>query len=176
MKKFVILLFLNFSALIPVPAQSEFHTKVTDTIIPGSHEVNQKLGLKAVEKEYALIKFTKRTSDEALLTTLNLEWHGPHISQLSASLFKKIYDHEPTQTVEENLISEGKWNISKQILSFTLKKPIQLHGITTLSLVFSVDPELEKIIKKGSFLIDSSSLPHSFQETLQEKHLTLALN
>ena len=51
MKKFVILLFLNFSALIPVPAQSEFHTKVTDTIIPGSHEVNQKLGLKAVEKE-----------------------------------------------------------------------------------------------------------------------------
>lgn len=175
MKKIIIILMLiSLNSIKTIPAQSELQTKVTDTIVPGSQEVHQKLGVKALEKEYAVIKFTKKTSDEAILTVLHLQWHGPHIEQLSASLFKKVYDHEPTQALEENLISEGKWNVTKQMLSFTLKKPLALHGITTLSLVFSVTPELEKIVKKGSFLIVSSYLPYAFQESTQEKNLTLS--
>lgn len=177
MKIKLLVLLLFGQVLEPsVPVHSELSTQVTDTILPGSQEVHQKLGVQAVEIEYALITFTKRTNDEALLSHLALQWKGDYIEKLPAALYTKQYDHMPLKALEENLVSEGKWNKEKQTLSFTLRKPVYLYGTTTFSLVFSVTQELEAKIKQGSFVIISSSLPRAFQQSVPEKTLILSYN
>ena len=142
------------------------HDKDEQTL-PNSEKLHEKIGRKGFyEKQHATLKFTKRTSDDADLTRITLQWNGPRITQkagVSGTLFKKTT--EILIATHDNQVATGTWNEKNQQLSFAFKKPHPLSGTTKFSVVLTVNHELEDLLQNGSFSLVISDLPDAFQTT-----------
>lgn len=148
----------------PICSEHQVTTHAIKHELPGSKELHDKIGRQGfVEKQYATLKFTKKSSEEVDLARVIMQWHGPHVSHLSGTLFKQTTDE--LLPLHENLVATGRWNEEKQQLIFSFGKPIALRGTTIFSVVLTVNPELEAILdsEEGSFSLDPFSLPEAFQ-------------
>jgi len=143
------------------------HTLTADKeskILPDSKELHAKIGKPGYyEKRYATITFSNKTGDEAHLKTIKLRWNGPAIKgiKVKGTLFNKLT--EERLPVHDNQIASSTWNEREQCMIFTLPQPLALSGTTKLSIVLTVNPELEKALQRGTFSLVDSSLPESFR-------------
>ena len=169
---FLTITLLSLALGVQATAQQEsiVHTELIEKEIPGSEDLHKRLGYpNRVDKQFATITFKKRTTDEAHLIGLELEWHSKKkIDALSASLFKKDSASQKLLPTEEHHMSDGYWNAETQTLSFKINPPVDLQGTTSLALVFVVNQELEKTLKTGNFCFVSSSLPEPFQSSKKD--------
>ena len=145
--------------------------KIKQTL-PNSEKLHEKIGKKGFyEKQYATLTFRKRTSEDADLTKITLQWNGPTIPpkenlslHLSGALFKK--SAEELIAIHDNQVATGSWSEQKQQLTFTFKAPYALHGTTKFSIVLTVNADLDALLQEGSFsLVITPSLPEAFQTT-----------
>lgn len=170
--RFLSIALLTLALEVQATAQQEsvIQTELIEKEIQGSEDLHKRLGYPdQVDKQFATITFKKRTTDEAHLTGLELEWHSKKkINSLSASLFKKDPLSQKLLPTEEHHISDGYWNAETQTLSFKINPTIDLQGTTSLALVFVVNPELEKTLKTGNFCFVSASLPEPFKSSKKD--------
>ncbi len=160
-------------AFIPLIASRHVYNEsdiTSDNIkqtLPYSEKLHARIGKKGFyEKQYATLTFRKKTSEDADLTRITLQWNGPRITQktgLSGALFKKTT--EELIATHDNQVATGSWNENNQQLSFLFKKPYALSGTTKFSVVLTVNHELEDLLQEGSFKVIQSSLPDAFQTT-----------
>lgn len=116
----------------------------------------------------------KRVNETLSLSQAAFRWHGPHLSTLHASLYRK--NSEPFLPIEENVVSDGVWHPSTQQLSFSFSKKQVLDPITTFYVVLTVPSPLERRLKKGSFELLTAHLPAQVQLYLEKSSLSLALS
>jgi hypothetical protein len=140
--------------------------------LPNSEKLHEKIGKKGFkEKQYATLTFRKKTSEPADLTSVVLQWKGPHISQqlgLSGALFHKKNPREELIATHDNQVATSAWNEKKQQLIFHFKKSHSLSGTTKFFVVLTVNQELDSLLQNGSFSLLPASLPDAFQTTKKE--------
>lgn len=140
--------------------------------LPDSEKLHERIGKKGFkEKQYATLTFKKKTSEPADLTTIALQWNGPHIPQtlgLSGALFHKKRPMDELVATHDNQVATSTWNEKKQQLIFQFKKPHSLSGTTKFFVVLTVNEELDSLLQKGSFSLLTASLPEAFQTTKKE--------
>jgi len=136
---------------------------------------------KATEKTFGgawicagTITIKKRINETLSLTEAVFRWNGPRIKDLHASLYRK--NSEPFLAIEDNVVSDGIWRQSQQLLSFTFSNKQILDPITTFYLVLTVPSALEPILKKGGFELLATHLPAQVQLYLENKPLSLVLS
>ena len=138
--------------------------------LPNSEKLHEKIGRKGFyEKQHATLTFRKKTSEDADLTKITLQWSGPHITQkagISGTLFKKTTEN--LIATHDNQVATGTWNEKNQQLAFVFKKPHSLSGITKFSVVLTVNHKLEDLLQEGSFSLVISHLPDAFKTTKKE--------
>ncbi len=147
--------------------------KVKQTL-PNSEKLHERIGKKGFyEKQYATLTFRKKTSEEADLTKITLQWNGPTIPPkenpslyLSGALFKK--STEELIAIHDNQVATGSWSEQKQQLTFIFKTPYALRHITKFSVVLTVNAELDSILQEGSFSLVTDHLPDAFQTRKKE--------
>lgn len=125
------------------------------------------------------ITFKKRSLKDSLyLQQLTLMWHGPHINQLSASLYKKNFD--PTKKeflpIDEYLVCDGMWNKAKQALILTFDAKQTVGALEVFYLVLTVPDGLEYILQQGSFHLQTSDLPNTVAQKQESLPLQLTFN
>jgi hypothetical protein len=120
------------------------------------------------------ITIKKRVNETLSLTEAAFRWHGAPLKALHASLYRK--NSEPFLAIEENLVSDGVWKSSQQLLNFSFANKQTLDPITTFYLVLTVPSSLERSIKRGSFELLASHLPEQVQPYLKNRSLSLALS
>lgn len=121
------------------------------------------------------IIFKKRIKDPVCIGTIILRWSGDRLDNLIASLYKKNLNKE-FLPIEDNLICDGSWNKSKQLLILNFEEQESLGPTTIYYLVLTVPESLEPLLKTGSFCIDQECLPFPFQQCAHNKNLSLAVN
>lgn len=122
------------------------------------------------------ITFRKTCRDAVKIDRLALEWHGPKLSQLVGSLYKKIpsKDFAP---IDENFLSDGSWNTATQQLFFDFPERSQTLGpLSIFYIVLTVPDAVEPLLKQGSFTIIRQQLPLLFEQAMAAAPLDLALN
>ncbi len=120
------------------------------------------------------ISFRKKIKDPTKLDKIRLAWHGPHMNNLSGSLYRK-YPEKKFLAIEDNLICDSTWNRTKQELILNFEdNPQSLGPLTMFYLVLTVPPSQEEIIKQGHFSVLKACLPHSFREKATELKLDIA--
>lgn len=119
-----------------------------------------------------IITFKKKAKEPVLLKEIVLRWEGPHIQNLSASLYTKKPEGKFIP-IEENLICDGTWNESKQQLSLLFEEPQKLSAHNPFYLVLTIPKKLETILKRGAFIIKKTCLPDPFKKCVSTE---LALN
>jgi hypothetical protein len=136
---------------------------------------------KAIEKTFGgawicagTMTIKKRVNETLSLTQAAFRWHGPQLSTLRASLYRK--NSEPFLPLEENVVSDGVWHPKTQQLSFQFGKKQILDPITTFYVVLTVPSPLEYTLKKGSFELLTANLPTQVQLYLEKSSLSLALS
>jgi len=125
------------------------------------------------------ITFRKKSVKDSIhLHQLKLHWHGPFISTLSASLYKKNFD--PTKKdflpIDDYLVCDGCWNNTKQTLILTFDERQTLGAVEVFYVVLTVPDNLELILKQGSFSLEKNDLPLPFQHTCTTASLQLSFN
>lgn len=120
------------------------------------------------------ITIKKRVNETLSLTQAAFRWHGPTLSALHASLYRK--NSEPFLPIEENVVSDGIWHPNTQELSFSFSNKQILDPITTFYVVLTVPNDLEKQLKKGRFELLTAHLPTQVQLYLENKTLSLTLS
>ncbi len=113
------------------------------------------------------ITFRKKILDVIELDKIVLSWHGKRIDSLNASLYSTEINR-PFRAIENNWVSDGQWNAKTQQLTFKFSSKCTLCAITTFYLVLTVPPLLEPTLKKGSFTLETYSLPSQYQDIHQE--------
>ncbi len=162
----LILCFVAFCTSLFAPTYNE-HSLTADKeskALPDSEKLHEKIGKPGFyERTYATLSFTKKTPDEAFLKTVKLQWEGPPIRthKIKGTLFKKL--NEGRHPIHENHIASSTWDEHTQCLTFTLSSPFPLQGTTKFSIVLTVNKDIEKLLKKGSFSLITTSLPEAFQ-------------
>lgn len=115
--------------------------------------------------------FKKRSKEPIYLNSLDIQWNGQTIKNLTGTLFTKDPDKD-LLPIEENLISDGKWNQKQQILHFTFNKKIKINTLQTFCLVLTIPKNLENTLQKGKFTLNKYSLPYQFKKVTQRKKLS----
>jgi len=118
------------------------------------------------------ITFKKKAKEPVLLKEIVLKWDGPHIQNLSASLYIKKPEGKFIP-IEENLICDGIWNESKQYLSLLFEESQKLSAHNPFYLVLTIPQELEPILKSGAFIIKKTCLPAPFKKCVSPTELAL---
>ena len=121
------------------------------------------------------ITFKKRPKEKIFLSTLALQWKGPFIKNLIGTLFRKE-PNKPFLPLENNLVSDGAWNVQKQTLTFRFKRQEALHATDIFCLVLTIPHNLETTIREGSFTIEQATLPMAFRKTATGKKISLSYN
>lgn len=105
------------------------------------------------------ITFKKKSTMPVALTKLELHWNGTPLHHLMGSLYDKPLDKE-FMAVEETLLSDGHWNQTTQTLILKFNKRKTLNAVNVFYVVLTVPEHLESTLKRGSFDVCTSSLPH----------------
>ena len=121
------------------------------------------------------ITFEKKSKEYVSLDKINLCWNGESIDNLIGSLYKKIPEKEFIP-IQDNLISDGNWNKTKQTLILKFDKKLSLGPTTTFYLVLTVPETIEFQLKSGSFCIEEQCLPDPFKHCAHNRQLSLAIN
>jgi len=119
--------------------------------------------------------FIRRSKDPIALETIYLNWNGPKLDNLSGSLYRKTVGKE-FFAIEENLVCDSIWNEKKQMLIFDFDKKENLGPSTVFYLVLTVPEEIESILTKGFFSLESHGLPYHFKHCAQQERLVLAID
>lgn len=108
-------------------------------------------GYKSLQtEESALTQFLTFRSKAALrLENIKFKWLGKHLNQIAATLYKKNKEKDRPLAVDDNMVSDGRWNPSKQEFSFDLNE--KLVAINKYYLVISYNKNLKKHLKQGTF-------------------------
>lgn len=122
------------------------------------------------------ITFKKRCKDPICIETINLHWNGDPLDNLIASLYRKNLEKELFLPIEDNLVCDGAWNKTKQMLVLNFNEKENLAPTTVFYLVLTVPETIEPILKQGSFCLDGQCLPKPFKQCAQQEKLSLALN
>lgn len=115
----------------------------------------------------------KRSPDPVKMNKLVLSWHGSHLDNLSASLYKKNSDHE-FLPIQEYLICDSLWDVKNQKIIFNFDKNLVLEPRTVLYLVLTLPHTIEPLVQQGHFILESKTLPTLLQNSLPKKTFTLA--
>lgn len=121
------------------------------------------------------ITFEKKSKEPVTLHRIHLQWHGEHLEQLTASLYRKIPDKD-FYPVEATLICDGVWSEKKQTLMLTFNEEKNLGFRTIFYLVLTIPDHLVPLIKQGSFSLLSHTLPEHFRPISKSTTLCLSLN
>lgn len=120
------------------------------------------------------VTFHKKSKRPLSIGSLDLKWTGDHLEKLEAELFTKEpgKDLEPT---EENIISDGQWNNTKQTIHFNFNKRVQLQPVHIFCLVLTLPKKIEQKMRTGHFEVQHSTLPHPFNKKASQKLLSFAV-
>jgi len=121
------------------------------------------------------ITFEKKSKEFISLDKINLRWNGDNIDNLIGSLYKK-YPEKEFIPIQDNLVCDGTWNKSKQLLMLKFDNKLSLGPTTTFYLVLTVPDQIEPIIKKGSFCLEEHCLPDPFKQCARNRQLSIAVN
>jgi hypothetical protein len=118
------------------------------------------------------ITFRKQCKECIKLDRLALEWHGPQITNLCGSLYRRL----PEKTfvpIQDNLICDARWNKGSQTLILEFENQQTLNAVSIFYLVLAIPNGLEETLKQGHFTLLDSNLPD--QISFSDKKLNLAL-
>jgi hypothetical protein len=121
------------------------------------------------------ITFKKRSKEPVSIDNINLHWKGETIDNLVGSLYKKDLDKN-FLPIEDNLVCDGEWNKTKQMLILNFDEKENLGPTTVFYLVLTVPETIEPVLKKGSFCLEKQCLPKPFKDCAQQEKLSLAIN
>jgi len=121
------------------------------------------------------ITFEKKAKESVNLHRLYLRWNGLQIENLCGSLYQKTPDKE-FRPIEANLICDGVWSKTKQILMLTFDEQKTLGLRNIFYLVLTIPKEIEYTIRQGSFDIENYTLPEPFRPNKPEDRLSLSLD
>ncbi len=124
------------------------------------------------------ITFEKKAKDPVSLHRLHLQWLGKDLANLTASLYRKLPDKD-FYPIEANLVCDGVWCEKKQTIIFTFDEQKNIGPRTIFYLILTVPqdpPELEYMIKQGSFSLLSHTLPEPFRPAAHSDPLHLSLD
>ena len=83
------------------------------------------------------------------LENIKFKWNGKKLSKIEASLYKRKKEKDDLIPLEDNIVSDGKWNPSNQEISFNLNE--KLIAVNKYFLVVSYPKGLESHLKQGIF-------------------------
>jgi len=121
------------------------------------------------------ITFKKNSKESVNLNEIYLSWQGETIKNLVGSLYKKKSDKDFIP-IQDYLICDSAWNKTKQTLILKFDEKQTLGPTTTFYLVLTIPEEIEKIVKKGSFVVEKEYLPEQFKVYALQHNLSLALH
>lgn len=121
------------------------------------------------------ITFKKKSKEPLSLNTMTLSWNGETMDNLVASLYLKNSSREFIP-IEQNLVCDGTWNKTKQMLIFNFEEKETLAPKTTFYVVFTIPETIEPVLTKGFFTIEENSVPKPFKHCCQSAQLTLVKN
>lgn len=121
------------------------------------------------------ITFKKKAQEKIHLDRLHLQWDGPKIEHLMASLYTNecLEDFLP---IQENLVCDGTWNSNQQKLMFNFEEKQLLTFKNCFFLVLTVTDENEPLLKNGKFDLITTILPEPLKECLPNGQLCLRYN
>lgn len=168
---------ISVSTLCPAPYEFS-HDGLTITLTPAWQQIGHG---KARANTFGgawmcvgIITIKKRVNETLFLTEAVFHWHGAPFKNLHASLYRK--NSEPFLAIEENVVSDGVWKASQQLLSFSFNNKQILDPVTTFYLVLTVPTSLEEPLKSGTFELLAARLPEHIRLYLGNKPLSLALS
>ncbi len=104
------------------------------------------------EKRAMIVEITFRSKKALKLKGITLQWTGDQINNdIDASLFKKKDSRDDLKLIESNVVGDGKWDSTKQQLSFEVDE--KLIAINKYYLILHFSPEIEAKLKSGQFVI-----------------------
>lgn len=126
------------------------------------------------------ITIRKWANEECILKKLELQWKGPWIKNMNASLFH--HDHRAKDGVSptnNNLMSECKLNSRTQRLTFKFNAPYNPYHLAPKNFFYlsvTLPPDMQKHIKEGYFELVPEELPKTIKLALKENPLFFAFN
>jgi len=120
------------------------------------------------------ITFKKNSKEPVNLSKIYLNWQGKTIKNLVGSLYKKKSDKN-FMPIQDYLICDSAWNQTKQTLILKFDEKQILGPTTIFYLVLTIPENIEKVVKKGSFVIEKEYLPEQFKVYALQHNLPLAL-
>lgn len=121
------------------------------------------------------ITFHKKAKEQVDLTKLYLQWKGPFLDTLLASLYHKNPDKN-FMPIQDNLICDGTWCKNQQTLKLTFDKIHSLRPTNTFYLVLTIPEKLESVMRNGHFEIMQQTLPHPYQTSHSGNQIVLSLD
>lgn len=112
---------------------------------------------------------TLKSKKPIKLTTLILQWQGPQIDNLAASLYQKKERESSVIPIQKNLVCDGIWQPTTQKLIFRLDEKIV--AVNKYHLLLSYPKHIELLLKNGTFLIadmQTTLLDKKKTDTLQD--------
>jgi len=120
------------------------------------------------------ITFRKKSKEPIKLEAMRLAWHGAPIDHLDGSLYRKI-PGKAFMPIEQNLVSDSRWNKTRQELIFDFHNNKQTLGPTSIFyLVLTVPDSLERTLQGGHFSVIKQLLPQPFQRKAGSLRIDLA--
>jgi len=113
------------------------------------------------------ITFRKKIMGPLELNAIVLNWHGPPIKSLEASLYCTEIN-KPFLAIDSNWVGDGQWSNQSQRLTFKFKSPCALCSVTTFHLMLTVPESLEAILKQGNFTLSPCTLPEEYKDIQEE--------
>ena len=93
---------------------------------------------------------TLKSKEPLTLERLTLQWNGKKIKKMSASLYQKKKEKDPTLIpIQDNLVCDGIWNPAQQQLTFFLNKKVV--AVNKYYLVLNYPVKVEDTVKHGHF-------------------------
>ncbi|MCA9769843.1 hypothetical protein KC460_00545 [Candidatus Dependentiae bacterium] len=121
------------------------------------------------------ITFKKKAKDTVTLGKIYLQWHGPTLENVVGSLYKKKPDKD-FLPIEENILTDGKWNKKKQTLMFNFPSYEYLGAVNTFYVVLTIPPDREHHLKNGHFSLEKRCLPGPYRECIYNNKLAFNKN
>ena len=121
------------------------------------------------------IIFEKKSKEVISINEINLQWNGGNIENLIGSLYKK-HPEKNFIPIQDNLVCDGIWNKTKQLLMLKFDNKLSLGPTTTFYLVLTIPEHIEPVLKKGSFCLEEYCLPDPFKHCAHKQQLSIAIN
>lgn len=121
------------------------------------------------------IIFEKKSEEVISINKINLQWNGDNIENLIGSLYKK-HPEKNFIPIQDNLVCDGIWNKTKQLLMLKFDNKLSLGPTTTFYLVLTIPEHIEPVLKKGSFCLEEHCLPDPFKHCAHKRQLSIAIN